>query len=206
MAPEAWDWREEPPEDDHAWGLVDWDEPYPPNDVFDRRELGTPVEHGSRPAKPNIHVESDGSESTSRFGYYLAWGTAALGMLAHLCILAAFRSINIASLQPFSGSIAWAWMTLGALVLMAATATAALVVAAVRKQVRLALSTVASVAVVLFVAGLVVQSEVMRLQRNVELYYLQDPAALIERARVWMEELGVTRAAIERLIRELPIP
>lgn len=206
MAPEAWDWKEESPEDDHAWGLDDWDNPYPPNEAVDRRERGTPVERGSGAAKPNIHVGSDGSDGTSRFGYYLAWGTTALGILALLCILAAFRSINIASLQPFSGSIVWAWMTLGALVLMAATATAALVLAAVRKQGRLALITVVSVAVVLVVAGLVVQSEVLRLQRNVELYYLQDPAALIERAWVWMEELGVTRAAIERLIRELPIP
>jgi hypothetical protein len=205
MAPEAWDWREEPPEDDHAWGLVDWEEPSPPNDVVDRPELDTPVEHCSGPAKPS-HVGSNGSDGMSRGGYYLAWGTVALGILAHLCILAAFRSINIVSLQPFSGSIAWAWMTLGALVLMAATATAALVLAAVRKQGRLALSTVALVAVVLFVAGLIVQSEVMRLQRNIELYYLQDPAALVERARAWTEELGVTRAAIERLIRELPIP
>jgi hypothetical protein len=213
VAPDAWDWGDEPTEDDHSWGTVDWDDPGPTPDVADRSapapcgdrfsELPQPRQRRRTRRAQSLFgdVGSGGSGGTSAGARYLTWGTAGVGIIANLCTMAAFRSVNVTSLQPFSGSIAWAWMAMGAFAILAATATAALVLAAVRRHGRLALNTVALVAVVLSVASLVVQSEVVRLQRRIEEIYLRDPTALIERARIWADELGLTRAAIENLIR-----
>jgi hypothetical protein len=215
VAPDTWDWgAQEPKEDDRGWGTVNWDEPSLPPDVANRQSSTPAIDRISELTQSSERRETlraqsladDGSKesaTTSAAGRYLTGGMVGAGIIANLCTLTAFRSVNVTSLQPFSGSITWALIAVGGFVTMAAAAIAALTLAALRKQVRLTLSTVAMVAVLLSVASLVVKSEVARLQRSLEAAYLQDIFVLVERARIWADEFDLTLPSIENVLRGL---